>query len=96
MNSNKGLFKYNRLPFGVHSAPGIFQCAMEGVLSDIPSTVVYIEDILITVKTEQEHLTNIASVLTRLAEEGLTLKTEKCTFFIDRLLYLSCMNYFLC
>ena len=88
INTHKGLFRYNRLPFGVHSAPGIFQRAMEGLLRDIPSTVVYIDDILITGKIEQERLTNIASVLTRLEEEGLTFKKEKGSFMLDKVEYL--------
>ena len=46
INSHKGLFRYNRLPFGVHSALAIFQRAVEGLLRDIPSTVVYHDDIL--------------------------------------------------
>ena len=46
INAHKGLFRYNRLPFGVHSAPAIFQRAMEGLLRYIPSMVVYIDDIL--------------------------------------------------
>ena len=29
---HKGLFNYTRLPFGVSSAPGIFQRVMEGLL----------------------------------------------------------------
>ena len=62
---------------------------MEGLLRDIPLMVVYIDDILITGKTEQKHLTNIASVLTRLKEEGLTLKEGKCSFMLDKVEYLS-------
>ena len=34
INTHKGLFPYDRLPFGVLSAPGIFQCTMESLLSD--------------------------------------------------------------
>lgn len=62
INTHKGLFQYNWMPFGVHSAPAIFQRAMEGLLSDISSTVVYIDDILITGKDEEEHLRNVDSV----------------------------------
>ena len=76
INNYKGLFRYNRLPSGVHSAPAIFQRAMEGLLRDIPSTVVYLNDILITGKTEEEHLQNIDDVMTRLEDEGLTLKKK--------------------
>ena len=36
VNTHKGLYQYNRLPFGVSSAPSIFQCTMEGVLQGIP------------------------------------------------------------
>jgi len=31
INTHRGLYKYNRLPFGVASAPGIFQRVMEGL-----------------------------------------------------------------
>ena len=48
INTHRGLFWYNRLPFGVSSAPGIFQRAMESLLRDIPYVTVYLDDILIS------------------------------------------------
>ena len=88
INTHKGLFRYHHLPFGVHSAPAIFQREMEGLLRDILSTVVYLDDILITGKTEEEHLQNIDEVMARLEDEGLTLKKEKCQFMLDKVEYL--------
>ena len=38
----KGLFKYKHLPFGVSSAPGIFQKVMDTILKDIPHVIVYL------------------------------------------------------
>ena len=35
INTHKGLFKYTRLPFGISSAPGIFQRVMAGDLDNI-------------------------------------------------------------
>ena len=32
INTHKGLFRYTRLPFGISSAPGIFQRVMESLL----------------------------------------------------------------
>ena len=88
INTHKGLFRYNRLPLGVHSAPAIFQRAMESLLRDVPSTVVYLDDILISGKDEQEHLRNVDTVLERLEKEGPTLKRTKCHFMLDRIEYL--------
>ena len=48
INTHKGLFAYNRLPFGVSSAPEIFQCTMELLLSGILNVLVYQNDILVT------------------------------------------------
>ena len=42
INTSKGLFEFERLPFGVSSSPGIFQRIMEQLLQNIPMTVVYI------------------------------------------------------
>ena len=46
INTHKGLFEYTRLPFGISSAPAVFQRVMEGLLQDIPGVVVYIDDVL--------------------------------------------------
>ena len=41
INTDKGLFQYKRLPYGVSNAPVQFQTIMESLLQGIPSTVVY-------------------------------------------------------
>ena len=61
---------------------------MEGILRDVPGTVVYIDDVLVTGKTQEEHLKNLDLVLSRLEEEGLSLKREKCSFMLSRVEYL--------
>ena len=64
INTSKGLFQYTRLPFGISSAPSIFQRVMDGVLSGLDGVAAYIDDIVVTGKTEQEHLQNLDKVLT--------------------------------
>ena len=80
INTHKGLYRHNRLPYGVASAPGIFQRTMEGLLQGIPSTGVLLDNILITGPSTEEHLDNIEKVLRRLSEAGLQLKAVKCQF----------------
>ena len=41
VNTQKGLFRYTRLPFGVSSAPRIFQRVMESLMQGIPGVTVY-------------------------------------------------------
>ncbi|PIK46461.1 hypothetical protein BSL78_16671 [Apostichopus japonicus] len=63
VNTHMGLFRYNRLPFGVASAPGIFQRVMEGVLRGLSGVSVYLDDIIITAPTEADHLNTLKEVL---------------------------------
>ena len=75
ISTHKGLFRYTRLPYGISSAPGIFQKAMEQLLQGIPHvTVYYIDDILITAETEAEHLQILERVFKRLAKAELKVK----------------------
>ena len=78
INTHKGLFEYKRLTFGVASAPSIFQRTMENLLQGIKGIWVYVDDILITSPTEEEHLQNLAQVLQRLESAGMRLKRQKC------------------
>ena len=88
INTHKGLFEYKRLPFGVASAPSIFQRTMENLLQGIKGICVYLDDILITGPTEEEHLRNLAQVLQRLESAGMRLKRQKCAFLLPSVVYL--------
>ena len=83
INTAKGLYQYNPLPFGISSAPSIFQRVMEGILQGISGVSVYIDDILVTGKKEQEHLRNLEKVLRCLNQAGLRLKWAKCAFLLS-------------
>ena len=74
VNTHKGLFQYNRLPFGVSSAPAVFQRTMENLLKNIPGVCVYLDDDLITGKTGTEHLHNLSEVLAKMQSVGIRLK----------------------
>ena len=81
INTHMGLFQYTRLPFGISTAPAIWQKAMSQVLQGIPGVVYFIDDILVTGHTRQEHKANLQRVLYRIREYGLHLKKSKCLFF---------------
>lgn len=65
INTPKGLYQYNRLSFGVSSAPAIFQQVTETLLQGVPNVYVYTDDILVTGKLHEEYLCNLQKVLPR-------------------------------
>ena len=62
INTHKGLFSYQRLPFGVSSAPGTFQRTMETILAGVPRVLVYLDDIIVTEASQEEHMSNLKQV----------------------------------
>ena len=84
INTHKGLFQYNRLVFGVTSIPAIWQRAIDQVLQGIPGTQCILDDMIVSGKTDEEHLENLERVFKRLQDTGLKANKEKCEFFRDR------------
>ena len=68
------MYCYTQLPFGIASAPAIFQNAMDSILQGLQHIICYLNDILVTGTTEEEHLQNVDAVLRRLKENDMGLK----------------------
>ena len=85
INTHQGLYRFTRLPFGVASAPAVFQRVIDTILQGIPHVLCYLDDLLITGTTEEEHLQNLEAVLRRLQQHGITLKRSKCKFSVEYL-----------
>ena len=70
------------MPFGLTNAPAVFQHMMNDIfrehLDDF--VVIYLDDILIFSKNEEEHQKHIRLVLEKLRERGFYAKQEKCLF----------------
>ena len=88
INTHKGLFRFTRLPFGISSAPAIFQRVMESILQGIPKVVVYLDDILVAGDSVEEHLRLLDKVLDRLQKAGLRARKNKCQFMVSEVSYL--------
>ena len=71
------LFRFERVPFGLASAPAASQGMMEKILEGIEGIVVYLDDILVHGKDEREHDERLEKILRRIRDVGMTLN-EKC------------------
>lgn len=75
-----GLFEFNRMPFGLRNAAQTFQRLMDNVLQDMPFAFVYLDDILIASTSAADHVQHMKQVFTRLRENALIVRMEKCVF----------------
>jgi len=70
--------------FGITNSPATFQTMMNDIFQDLiveGIMVVYLDDILIFTRTEEEHAKAIQWVLQVLQENKLFLCLKKCEFF---------------
>lgn len=75
-----GLFEYIKMPFGLRNAAQTFQRFMDEVLRGLTYAYAYIDDILVASTDENAHRQHLNDVFQRLAQYGLRLNTDKCTF----------------
>ena len=83
-----GRYYFNRLPFGITSAPEHFQRQMETILAGQEGVLCHIDDVLIFGHTQQEHDTRLHAALQKIQSAGVTLNKEKCEFSRDSLTFL--------
>lgn len=72
-----GRFKFLRLPFGISSAPEIFNTIMVDLFKNISNIVIYFDDILVYASTQEEHDRIIRKVLERAREVGMKFNMSK-------------------
>lgn len=77
-----GHYEYLVMPFGLCNAPPTFQAYINRAISGIldVSCIVYLDDILISSNTEEEHIEHVREVLERLQRFHLYAKLSKCNF----------------
>ena len=80
INTHKGLYAYTKLPYGVKSAPKIFQATMDKILAGVEKCICNQDDILIGSVDTKENLEIAAEVLDRLHKYNVRLNLKKCIF----------------
>ncbi|WVZ76845.1 hypothetical protein U9M48_024772 [Paspalum notatum var. saurae] len=85
-----GLYEYTVMSFGLTNAPAYFMNIMNKVFMEYLDkfVVVFIDDILIYSKMEEEHEEHLRLVLQNLREHKLYAKLSKCEFWLDQVPFL--------
>jgi len=82
-NTRFGHFEFTVLPFGLTNAPATFSTLMQKLFHPYLDefVVVFLDDVLIYSKNEEEHAVHLRKALDVLRREKLYGKLEKCEFF---------------
>ena len=83
-----GRYQFNKLPFGISSAPEHFQKRMSAILSGLEGFVCQMDVVLVFGKDQKEHDTPLTAVLKRIEASGATLNPQKCEFSCKTLKFL--------
>jgi hypothetical protein len=77
----------NRLVFGITSAPAIWQRTMDQILEGTSGVSCILDDMIVTGKSDAEHMANLEEVLRRLHHHGLRANKSKCEFFKEKITF---------
>lgn len=88
VNTPRGLFRYNRLPYGVASAPAIAQEISERLIGGMKNVHAFIDDLLIASETMEDHIATLRELFQRLRKAGVKLNREKCVLMKESVHYL--------
>ncbi|XP_055526941.1 uncharacterized protein K02A2.6-like [Wyeomyia smithii] len=86
LNTHRGLYRPNRLMYGIASAPAIWQRQIEIILQGIDGVSVFLDDIKITGPNDV-HLSRLEEVLRRLDQYNIRVNRAKCEFLTNKIEY---------
>ena len=85
-----GVYKFLRMPYRLCNAPATFQRLMQNCLGELnlTYTLIYLDDVIVFSRTEEEHLDRLRVVFGQFLKHGLKLKPSKCHFLQDKIMFL--------
>jgi hypothetical protein len=83
-------YEFVVVPFGLTNAPSVFMCLMNGIFKYYLDKffIVFLDDIHIYSKSEEEHEHHLRLVLQVLREHQIYAKINKCSFYQEQIHYL--------
>lgn len=88
--TERGIFQWKVLPFGLNIAPNSFCRMMAIAFSGLKpeQCFLYVDDIIVLGRNEKHHIENLKTVFERCRKYNLKLNPEKCQFFRNEITYL--------
>jgi len=74
---------YARMPFGLMNAGATFQRAMDIAFVGDKSVIIYLDDIIVFSKSDEEHLDHLKRTFDKCRRFGLSLNPKKSTFSLE-------------
>jgi len=88
INTHQGVYEYQRLTFGVKSAPDIFQAIMDNMLAGLPFAAAYMNDIVVVSRSPDGRRRHLHAVFDIINEYVFRVRLRKCSFFQTCIKYL--------
>ncbi|XP_068236908.1 uncharacterized protein [Palaemon carinicauda] len=83
-----GLFQYEVMPFDLTNAPSTFQRLVNFIIQDLEGVYCYLNDIVVTGQTWEEHVNMLKCLFRRLEVAGLTINLKNYVFCKATVTYL--------
>ena len=85
------IYQPNILVYDVNSASAIFQRTMGNILAGIDDVACYLDDILISARSKEQHLHRLYEILSRIQRCGIRLKLPKWMLLQEKVEYIGHM-----
>nr|CAC88781.1 putative polyprotein [Nicotiana tabacum] len=84
----QGFYEWNVLPFGYKNAPGRYQHFMDNYFNQLENCIIYIDDILLYSRTENEHIKLLEKFIHIVEISGISLSKKKAEVMKNQIEFL--------